>query len=72
LPQTELNRLHLTPKTSLIHTFRQQLCGVYFSIAEIYLTDLCFEPDAETLCESALQESVYHPRAVSDPMVHAQ
>jgi len=46
-----------SPEQMLIDT-RQQLCGVHCSIAEIYLTDLCFEPDAEILCESALQAAI--------------
>jgi len=36
-------------------------------IAEIYLTDLCFEPDAETLCESALQAAINLDTSTSSP-----
>lgn len=32
----------------------KQLCGAYCSIAELYLTDLCYEPNAEQECENAL------------------
>ncbi len=32
----------------------KQLCGAYCSIAELYLTDLCYEPNAEKECENAL------------------
>lgn len=31
------------------------MCGAYCSVAELYLTDLCFEPNAEQNCESALK-----------------
>jgi hypothetical protein len=34
---------------------RRQLCAAHCSIAELYLTDLCEEPDAESLCEEALK-----------------
>ena len=34
---------------------RQKLCGAYCSIAELYLTDLCYEADAESQCEAALE-----------------
>jgi hypothetical protein len=37
----------------LIET-RRQLCAAYCSIAELYLTDLCDEPDAEASCEAVL------------------
>lgn len=37
---------------------RRQLCGAYCSVAELYLTDLCYEPNAEQNCESALQEAL--------------
>ena len=33
---------------------RRQLCAAYCSIAELYLTDLCDEPDAEASCEAVL------------------
>ena len=32
----------------------KQLCGAYCSIAELYMTDLCFEPNAEQECEKIL------------------
>ena len=33
----------------------RQLCGAYCSISELYLTDLCYEPNAEQECENALK-----------------
>merc|ERR1712038_476026 len=33
---------------------RKQLCGAYCSMAELYLTDLCYEPNAEQECERSL------------------
>lgn len=37
---------------------RRQLCGAYCSLSELYLTDLCFEADAEQNCEAALQAAL--------------
>lgn len=37
---------------------RRQLCAAHCSIAELYLTDLCEEPDAESACEAALLEAL--------------
>ena len=34
------------------------MCGGYCSVAELYLTDLCFEDNAEQNCESALQAAL--------------
>ncbi|KAL3795256.1 hypothetical protein HJC23_008341 [Cyclotella cryptica] len=37
---------------------RRQLCSAHCSIAELYLTDLCDEPDAEIACEKELQSAM--------------
>mmetsp|Transcript_15893 Transcript_15893/g.22644 ORF Transcript_15893/g.22644 Transcript_15893/m.22644 type:complete len:302 (+) Transcript_15893:827-1732(+) len=41
-----------------IHNFRKQLCGAYCTIAELFMTDLCFETDAESRCEFNIQEAI--------------
>lgn len=51
----ELNTMNL--KRFLVET-KRQLCAAYCSIAELYLTDLCEEPDAEKSCEAALKAAV--------------
>jgi len=51
----ELNSLNL--KRFRVET-KRQLCSAYCSISELYLTDLCEEPDAETSCEAALKAAV--------------
>jgi len=51
----EVNSLNL--KRFLIET-KRQLCAAYCSIAELYLTDLCEDPDAETSCENALKAAI--------------
>ncbi len=43
---------------SALSETKRQLCGAYCSVAELYLTDLCFEPNAEAECESSLQAAV--------------
>lgn len=49
---------------------RQQLCGAYCSIAELYLTDLCYEADAESQCEAALESALFidNPRFSPDAL----
>jgi len=47
--------------------FRRQLCGAYCSVAELYLTDLCFEPNAEKDCESALDAALLLDDPQSSP-----
>jgi len=37
---------------------RRQLCSAHCSIAELYLTDLCDEPDAEANCERELEAAL--------------
>jgi tetratricopeptide (TPR) repeat protein len=52
---------------------RKQLAASYCSVGELYLTDLCFAPDAESNCERFVQLalSVYpgssHDSTVSEP-----
>jgi len=36
----------------------RQVASAYASVAELYMTDLCDEPNAETNCEQALQEAL--------------
>jgi hypothetical protein len=37
---------------------RRQLCSAHCSIAELYLTDLCDDPDAEANCEKELESAL--------------
>jgi len=53
-------------QNSLVVT-RHQLCGAYCSVAELYLTDLCFEENAENDCESALQAALQLDESTSPP-----
>ena len=50
-------------KKALFET-RRQLCAAHCSTAELYLTDLCEEPDAEDLCEASLKDAL----AIDDQM----
>jgi tetratricopeptide (TPR) repeat protein len=38
--------------------FRTKLSGGYCAVAELYLTDLCYEENAETECESHLEKAL--------------
>jgi tetratricopeptide (TPR) repeat protein len=37
---------------------KKQICRAYCSIAELYLTDLCYDDGAEASCEAAVQDSL--------------
>jgi hypothetical protein len=37
---------------------KKQIAKVYCSISELYMTDLCFEQDAEERCEEAIASSL--------------
>lgn len=52
------------PKEALMEA-RKQLCSAHCSIGELYLTDLCFAPDAESQCEAALTLALKHDIAPS-------
>lgn len=38
----------------------QQLCHAYCAIAELYMTDSCFDDDAEKECEKSLNAALHH------------
>mmetsp|Transcript_42292 Transcript_42292/g.50724 ORF Transcript_42292/g.50724 Transcript_42292/m.50724 type:complete len:474 (+) Transcript_42292:99-1520(+) len=46
---------------------RKQLCAAYCSIGELYLTDLCYHPNAETECESSIQNALRYDSPTSPP-----
>ena len=51
---------------------RKQLSAACCSAAELFLTDLCEEPDAESRCEAFVQRAkLYHDPATSRPFVDA-
>jgi hypothetical protein len=52
---------------TLLVVQRSQLCGAYCSVAELYLTDLCFEPNAEHECESSLKAALELDEPTSSP-----
>lgn len=58
------------PQTLLLDT-RRQLAAAYCSTAELYLTDLCFEPNAETECQSLIDPSLALLDADGKPFVDA-
>ena len=45
-------------KTQRTEITKQQISKAYCSMAEIYLTDLCYDNDAETLCEQYVKKSL--------------
>lgn len=42
---------------------KQRVCMAYCSVAELFLTDLCFEPDAEAQCQVLFCKSEYFVHA---------
>lgn len=51
---------HLTSITDVeyLKTMNRQLSNIFASAAELYLTDLCFEENAEAQCEALVAESI--------------
>ena len=41
-----------------VNELRKQLCGAYCTIAELYMTDLCFADNAEAACEASVQKAM--------------
>lgn len=58
------------PKTVAAET-RRQLAAAYCSVAEVYLTDLCFEPNAEQECESTLDRALQLTDTDGEPIADA-
>ena len=58
-------------KEKLRDEFQRKLSGAYCSVAELYLTDLCFEPDAETRCETYVGSALELKDGQSRPFVDA-
>lgn len=56
-----------SPNEEMIQETKNRLCGAYCAIAELYLTDLCFEPDAEAQCEEALQHALQLDQSSPEP-----
>lgn len=42
-----------------VNELRKQLCGAYCTIAELYMTDLCFAENAEAACEASVQKAMH-------------
>eukprot|EP00752_Nemacystus_decipiens_P004915 g4474.t1 len=47
---------------------RQRLCMAYCSVGELFLTDLCFDEDAETRCQDALDGSMRYDYGGPEPL----
>jgi hypothetical protein len=58
------------PKKAMAETQRQ-LAAACCSVADVYLTDLCFEDDAEQECESFLNKAMLLPDVDGEPVIDA-
>eukprot|EP00903_Cladosiphon_okamuranus_P020008 g18379.t1 len=47
---------------------RQRVCMAYCSVGELFLTDLCFDQDAETRCQDALDGSMRYDYGGPEPL----
>jgi hypothetical protein len=56
--QDEMVEAEESNNIKLLPELQKKLSGAYCTVAELYLTDLCFEKDAETECESVLQKAL--------------
>lgn len=45
---------------------KDQLCSTYCSIGELYLTDLCFEDNAEHECQDALSQALKYDQGSAE------
>jgi hypothetical protein len=57
--------------SKVLAEMRQKLSGAYCTIAELYLTDLCYEDNAEAECESNLQKALQIKDVDGQPAVDA-
>lgn len=55
----------------LLPELRRKLSGAYCTIAELYLTDLCYEDNAETECEAHLEKALQIKDTNGEPLVDA-
>ena len=60
----------LDPSTALQET-RQKLAAAYCTAAELYLTDLCYEENAEQECDSYIQQALKLTDSRGEPIVDA-
>ncbi|CAM9782080.1 unnamed protein product, partial [Choristocarpus tenellus] len=51
-----------------VAVLKQKLCSAYCSVAELFLTDLCFESDAEGRCQAALNRSMEYDCGGPEPL----
>lgn len=56
--QRELDELPATESEGPANTLKRKMAEAYVAMTEIYLTDCCFEPDAEKRCEELLESGV--------------
>ena len=56
-----MKEVNTTTDNDKLASLNNSIASAYASIAELYMnSDLCFEPDAETVCENVLNEGFKH------------
>jgi hypothetical protein len=60
-----------TANQKLLPDLRRKLSGAYCSMAELYLSDLCYEDNAENECELCLEKALQIKDIDGEPLVDA-
>lgn len=60
-----------TAEVNEINEASKQLCGAYCSVADLFMTDLCFEDNAEKQCEECIRQSTQYDDGVSPDALQA-
>ena len=67
---SKVEQTSVDSSTALQET-RQKLAAAYCTAAELYLTDLCFEENAEQECDSYIQQALKLTDSLGEPIVDA-
>lgn len=67
LLQAELESRQMSDDVEHCMIIRKQICEAYCSLTELYMTDLCDEPNAEALCEQFLEEAMKYDIGMPEP-----
>lgn len=70
LPQLLYYNLTIYSQLTILY-IRQKLASARVTVAELYLTDLCFEENAESECESYVTQALQLTDVDGEPMVDA-
>ncbi|CEG44895.1 Tetratricopeptide TPR1 [Plasmopara halstedii] len=64
--QQELQR-QADPNSFEAMTIKKQICDAYCSLGELYMTDLCYDEEAEGRCEKSFEEAMKYDVGLPEP-----